>query len=164
MHYVDSAARGLSSKAHFTKTLGAGRVGLLRAAGLNEDQAMSREEKLVAILPCNDLDAAEAFFARLGFSDPAGNGGDYRMLADGRGAEIHLTQAVNGWLVEGRNPFGLYLYRKNVDELAASFNSELIEKTCAPEHKPWGMYEFSLNGPDGTLVRVGWPSAAFASA
>jgi hypothetical protein len=26
------------------------------------------------------------------------------------------------------------------------------------EHKPWGMYEFALNGPDDLLVRVGWPS------
>jgi hypothetical protein len=122
----------------------------------------SSEERLVAILPCNDLDAAEAFFARLGFSNASGDGGDYRMLADGRGAEIHLTQAVEGWLVEGQNPFGLYLYRKNVDELAAAFKGELIEKSGAPERKPWGMVEFSLNGPDGTLVRVGWPLAASA--
>jgi hypothetical protein len=27
-----------------------------------------------------------------------------------------------------------------------------------PEDKPWGMYEFALNGPDETLVRVGWPT------
>ena len=32
------------------------------------------------------------------------------MLADADGAEIHLTDAVEGWVVPGRNPFALYLY------------------------------------------------------
>ena len=27
-----------------------------------------------------------------------------------------------------------------------------------PSDKPWGMYEFTLNGPDDTLIRVGWPT------
>jgi hypothetical protein len=36
-------------------------------------------------------------------------------------------------------------------------SGETLEK-AGPEHKPWGMYEFSLSGPDETLVRVGWPS------
>jgi hypothetical protein len=30
----------------------------------------------------------------------------------------------------------------------------------ALEHKPWGMYEFTLSDPDGTLVRVGRRSKA----
>ena len=29
------------------------------------------------------------------------------MLRDGRGGHLHLTDAVEGWLVDGRNPFGL---------------------------------------------------------
>ena len=44
------------------------------------------DQKLTAILPCNDLDAAEAFFERLGFTRQAGDRDDYRMLSDGRGA------------------------------------------------------------------------------
>lgn len=79
------------------------------------------------------------------------------MLSDGRGADIHLNPAVADWLVPGRNPFGLYLYRENVDALAAAFASEIIEREGASD-KPWGMYEFALNGPDETLVRIGWPS------
>ncbi len=77
------------------------------------------------------------------------------MLADGFGAQIHLDQAVEGWLVPGRNPFGLYLYRKDVDELAAVFRGEIDSD---PSHKPWGMYEFAINAPDDTLVRIGWPT------
>jgi catechol 2,3-dioxygenase-like lactoylglutathione lyase family enzyme len=111
---------------------------------------MSRPHSLTAILPCNDLDASEAFYARLGFTHREGDD-DYRMLSDGRGGELHLTAAVEGWLVPGRNPFGLYLYVEGVDELAARMG-------CRAEDKPWGMYEFAVSDPDETLVRVGWPT------
>lgn len=119
--------------------------------------------RLTAILPCNDLDASEQFYNRLGFSrpsearPPAGTPDTYRMLSDGKGGEIHLTDAVEGWLVPGQNPFGLYLYAEDVDELAARFPGEVLAGGKA-EDKPWGMYEFALSDPDETLVRVGWPS------
>jgi hypothetical protein len=119
--------------------------------------------RLTAILPCNNLDASEAFYARLGFTRPEADrparreDDGYRMLSDGRGGTLHLTEAVAGWLVPGQNPFGLYLYTEDVDALAASFAAEILERD-GPEHKPWGMYEFSLSDPDETLVRVGWPS------
>jgi hypothetical protein len=110
---------------------------------------------LTAILPCNDLDAAQAFFERLGFNRDDGSPDDYRLLSDGLGGFIHLNKAVEGWLQAGRNPFGLYLYREDVDGIAARFAAEI---TGTVSDKPWGMYEFALNGPDDTLVRVGWPS------
>jgi catechol 2,3-dioxygenase-like lactoylglutathione lyase family enzyme len=116
---------------------------------------------LTAILPCNDLDASEAFYNRLGFRQPpesAGTDDDYRMLSDGKGGDIHLQPAVEGWLVPGQNPFGLYLYTEEVDALAAIFRDEIIEREQRPTHKPWGMYEFALSDPDQTLVRIGWPS------
>ena len=111
---------------------------------------MIRRQCLTAILPCNDLDASEAFYARLGFTQREGDI-NYRMLSDGRGGELHLHPAVKGWLTPGRNPFGLYLYVENVDELAEKMG-------CTPEDKPWGMYEFAVSDPDETLVRVGWPT------
>jgi len=110
---------------------------------------------LTAILPCNDLDAAEAFFARLGFQREQGSPDDYRMLSDGLGGFIHLNPAVEGWLKAGSNPFGLYLYRENVDSVARAFAGEILGE---PRDTPWGMYEFALNGPDETLVRVDWPT------
>jgi catechol 2,3-dioxygenase-like lactoylglutathione lyase family enzyme len=129
---------------------------------------MSATHRLTAILPCNDLDASEAFYHRLGFTrpdadrPPPGSEDTYRMLADGKGGYLHLTDAVEGWLVPGRNPFGLYLYVENVDALAAEFLGETVEPE-GPESKPWGMYEFSLSDPDQTLVRVGWPIRLRAS-
>jgi catechol 2,3-dioxygenase-like lactoylglutathione lyase family enzyme len=114
---------------------------------------------LTAILPCNDLDASEAFYNRLGFRRPPESAYDeYRMLSDGKGGDIHLQPAVEGWLVPGQNPFGLYLYTEEVDALAAIFRDEIIEREKRPTHKPWGMYEFALSDPDQTLVRIGWPS------
>src|SRR5690349_17775288 len=109
---------------------------------------------LTAILPCNDLDASAAFYGRLGFHSPADAGTyeGYRILEDGKGGHLHLTDAVEGWLVPGRNPFGLYLYTEDVDALAAAFAGHVLEKE-GPSHKPWGMYEFALSDPDETLVR-----------
>lgn len=112
---------------------------------------------LVAILPSNNLDMSERFYNRLGFARPdsqrpgPGEPDTYRMLSNGQGGQLHLTDAVDGWLVPGRNPFGLYLYIENVDAAAQEFHQ-------SPENKPWGMYEFALSDPDQTLVRVGWPS------
>lgn len=124
---------------------------------------MSISHRLTAILPCNDLDASEAFYRRLGFArpdadrPPPGEDDGYRILADGKGGHLHLTGAVSGWLIPGQNPFALYLYTEDVDGLAAGFRGETIERG-GPEDKPWGMYEFSLSDPDQTLVRVGWPT------
>ncbi len=117
---------------------------------------------LTAILPCNNLDVSERFYNRLGFARPdterpASREADtYRILSNGKGGYLHLTDAVEGWLVPGRNPFGLYLYLEDVDALATEFEDEILKS--GPEDKPWGMYEFALSDPDETLVRVGWPT------
>jgi len=114
---------------------------------------------VAAIIPCNDVDAAERWWNRLGFSRPADQDfGDYRMLSDGEGGEVHLQPAVEGWLVPGQNPFGVYVYTPRVDALAALAGNAIIEPAKRAEHKEWGMYEFTLNGPDDLLVRIGWPS------
>jgi hypothetical protein len=76
---------------------------------------MPPSHALTAILPCNDLDASAAFYNRLGFARPdserpaKGEDDSYRMLSDGKGGHLHLTDAVEGWLIPGRNPFALYL-------------------------------------------------------
>lgn len=115
--------------------------------------------RATAILPCNRIDEAEAWWNRLGFTRPPEQDyGHYRMLSDADGLEVHLTAAVEDWLVPGRNPFGIYLYTPRVDAIAALMREEIIERSKAPEHKYWGMYEFALNGPDDLLVRIGWPS------
>ena len=112
---------------------------------------------IAAILPCNDLVASTAFYARLGLTTQSDHG-SYKILGNGNGWWLHLTETPEGWVVPGRNPNGLYLYCKDVDGLAVKV-SDLWIGGKGPEHKPWGMYEFALSDPDETLVRGGWPSS-----
>jgi predicted lactoylglutathione lyase len=109
---------------------------------------------MTAILPCNDVKASGEFYKKLGFVNQDGDD-EYRILSDGKGGELHLQRAAEGWVVPGRNPMGLYLYTEDVDALAASLGDLVLHK---PEDKPWGMYECSLSDPDETLVRIGWPT------
>jgi hypothetical protein len=87
---------------------------------------------MTAILPCNNLDVSERFYNRLGFARPdterpASREADtYRILSNGKGGYLHLTDAVEGWLVPGRNPFGLYLYVEDVDALAAELKMKSL--------------------------------------
>lgn len=113
---------------------------------------------IAAILPCSDLDASTAFYERLGLS-VVSDYGSYRILDDGAGWQLHLTnESQPTWLERDQNPFGLYLYTNRVEELAERVHDRIIGPEKAPTHKPWGMYEFALSDPDETLVRVGWPS------
>ncbi|MCM8729605.1 VOC family protein [Hephaestia sp. GCM10023244] len=126
---------------------------------MSDREISDREPRLVAIIPCNDLDAAEAWWNRLGFRRPPDQDyPGYRMLADDEGSEVHLNQSAEGWVVPSHNPFGVYLYTRRVAQIAAAMRGFVIEPGKAPEHKPWGMYECALHGPDGLLVRIGWPS------
>ena len=121
-------------------------------------------QSLTAVIPCTNLDLSEAFYSRLGFVR-WDNGGailsgedNYRILHDGSGGCLHLRKAEHGWLVPGRNPFALYHYSPDVDELAVAFQNEIIGKPH-PEIQPWGMYEFAISDPDATLIRIGRPAS-----
>ena len=111
---------------------------------------------IAAIVPCNDLKASTAFYERLGLQLLSDHG-TYRILGDGKGWLLHLSaESPKGWVVPGRNPNGLYLYTSELDAIAAQMGELLLGG--GPTHKPWGMYELALSDPDGTLVRIGWPS------
>jgi catechol 2,3-dioxygenase-like lactoylglutathione lyase family enzyme len=112
---------------------------------------MKPSHSAVAIIPCNDLDQTQAFYEVLGLrsvSNPEFPG--YRILRDSGGACVHLTEIDPGCVVPERNVFGLYFYSEEVDSLAAK-----LDRTAEP--KPWGVREFSVFDPNGTLVRIGWP-------
>jgi hypothetical protein len=115
---------------------------------------MEPNHRLVAILPCRNLDISQSFYGKLGFAAKSVYP-NYRILSDAQGADLHLNAVDDGWTVPGGNPFGVYLYTKDIDQLAASLGDLVVQQ---PEHKPWGMYEFAVSDPDETLVRVGWPT------
>ena len=113
---------------------------------------MNRKPCAVAIVPCSDLNVSQAFYERLGFAatsvyDEHG----YRILHDPNGASVHLSGVERRWVDPKRNAHGIYYYAENVDALAAAFG-------CHAQTKPWGLREFAVSDPDGTLVRVGWPA------
>ena len=113
------------------------------------------EHQLSPILPCNDINATQAFYERLGFTAVAGDDG-FRIMKDGRGWQIALRPAERGWVIPDRNSHGLYLYCEDVDAIAEKVRDIIVEKG-APHRKPWGMYEFAVGDPDGVLVRIGRP-------
>ena len=110
-----------------------------------------------AIVPSNDLAAALPFWEKMGFARTGGE--PTYVIMTGWGCEIHLTQAGKGeWAVPELNPFGVFIRTPDVDEIAALMDDHVIRPGGVLRHREWGLYEVGLAGPDGLLVRVGWPS------
>ena len=114
------------------------------------------EHQLSPILPCNDIEATQVFYERLGFRVTAGDDG-FRIMTDGQGWQIALRPAERGWVIPERNSHGIYLYCEDVDAIADRVRDIIVERG-APHRKPWGMYEFAVGDPDGVLVRIGRPA------
>ncbi len=107
---------------------------------------------LVAIVFCNDIDASTAFYARLGLA-VLSDYGRYRILGDGKGWLLHLSaEAPKGWVVLAA------IRTASTSTPATSTRSfagaDLLENHRPCAHKPWGMYEFAVSDPDGTLVQT----------
>lgn len=110
-----------------------------------------------AIVPSNDLPSAEQFWLRLGFH--SSNSHDHYVIMKGWGCEVHLTQAGDGeWRVPEHNPFGVFIRTPYVEEIAAKVDDLVIRPGGVLRHREWGLYEVGIAGPDGLLVRIGWPS------
>ena len=84
--------------------------------------------QIISVLPSNNLDVSETFYNRLGFNRPSeekkgkGEEDSFRMLANGQGGYLMLCQAMEDFLIPGKNPNGLYLYTEKVDDMAAEFS------------------------------------------
>jgi catechol 2,3-dioxygenase-like lactoylglutathione lyase family enzyme len=113
-------------------------------------------EKLSPILPCRDINAAEAFYLRLGFFTVYKDA-EYLLLKRD-GAEVHFW--LNSALVAEKNDAGAYLRPDDIDALHAEWSALELPTTGVPryvpvEDKPWGMRELALVDPDGNLIRAG---------
>jgi hypothetical protein len=112
-----------------------------------------------AIVPSNDLPNAIPFWERLGFTRTGGDSA--YVIMTGWGCEVHLTQAGSGpWQVPvDNNPFGVFIRSPDVDQIAARVDDLIIRPGGILRHREWGLYEVGIAGPDGLLVRIGWPSS-----
>jgi catechol 2,3-dioxygenase-like lactoylglutathione lyase family enzyme len=113
-------------------------------------------EKLSPILPCRDIAATAAFWARLGF------GAVYRdedyLLLKREGAEVHFWRKPA--LVPAENDAGAYLRPSDIRALDAEWGALCLPGEGIPRLerlavKPWGMAELALVEPDGNLIRAG---------
>lgn len=114
-------------------------------------------EKLSPILPSRDIDAAEAFWNRLGFRTVHKDATGYLILKRD-GAELHFW--LNPQLVPVRNDAGGYLRPNDIDGLDAEWSALDLPTAGVPryhraEDKPWGMRELAVIDPDGNLIRAG---------
>jgi len=115
-----------------------------------------------AIVPSNDLAAAVPFWERLGFARSGGN--EEYVIMSGWECEVHLTQAGEGeWRVPEHNPFGVFIRTPEVEKIAELAGELVIRPGGVLRHREWGLYEVGIAGPDGLLVRVGWPSSLVES-
>ena len=116
-----------------------------------------------AIVPSNDLATALPFWERLGFQRTGSDAG--YIIVTGWDCEVHLTQAGSGpWMVpEEHNPFGVFIRTPEVDAIAARVDDLIIRPGVVLRHREWGLYEVGVGGPDGLLVRIGWPSRLMRS-
>jgi len=104
-------------------------------------------QSLVPILPTADLDRTLAFYQRLGFT-LGGRWDDYQylILLLGR-LELHFG-APEEPLAAAANPCGVYVRTSDIASLSALLG-------VPAEDMPWGMREFCVHDPDGTLLRFG---------
>ena len=116
-------------------------------------------DRAAPILPSRDYDVTASFYHQLGFE------------------EIARYDPPDGpWLIMGRGPIWLHFFRHEHDPYASNWMlylhlddpdawadefrslglpSEHIPRFGDIEDKPWGMREFVIVDPDGTLIRAG---------
>lgn len=105
-----------------------------------------------AIVSSKNLSAAISLLERLGFSRDGGSVDIVEQAQAGEGP-WHVPKA--------HNPFGVFISTPEVEAIAARVEDLIIRPGGILRHREWGMYEVGIAGPDGLLVRIGWPLSLF---
>jgi catechol 2,3-dioxygenase-like lactoylglutathione lyase family enzyme len=109
-----------------------------------------RGAEAVAVLPAADLDRAEAWYGRLGFT-VLGIWEGYRIL---RAGDFHLHLAGSDH-EPGASTSAVYLYVDDVDAVHAAWAAAGVTILDGLHDREWAMREFAAQDPDGNLWRVG---------
>lgn len=81
-------------------------------------------------------------------------------MMTGWACEVYLTQAGDEpWRVSAaNNPFAVFIRTPDVEAIAARVDDLIRRPGGILRYREWGLYEFGVSGPDGLLIRFGWPS------
>jgi catechol 2,3-dioxygenase-like lactoylglutathione lyase family enzyme len=115
------------------------------------------DHRAIPVLPCRDLAAAIAFYSALGFTLAEEFEGGYAILEVGP-HELHL--AACDPFDPAQSLVAVYLRVADVEAwharaLGLGLPASGIPRLHPLENKPWGLREFALIDPDGTLIRIG---------
>ena len=116
----------------------------------------------IPILPSRSIPLTLAFYQRLGFSGNIHPHGQYAILTRGS-LELHFHQHPD--LIPEASSAMCYLRVSDVNLLFSDFSSANLPAQGIPRIdplslKPWGMLEFAIVDPDGTLLRIGQPTVS----
>jgi catechol 2,3-dioxygenase-like lactoylglutathione lyase family enzyme len=119
---------------------------------------MQQSDLAIPILPSRSIAATVAFYRQLGFEGGAHEfDSGYAVLRRGD-VEIHFFAHKD--LVPEESSAGCYIRVKDVDSFFDAFAAISLPKRGIPrmdalEDKPWGLREFAIVDPDGSLLRIG---------
>ena len=113
-------------------------------------------ENVAPVIPVRDLDAALARYQALGFSAEPYMGGERYGFVERGGIHLHLLEGKDH---DPRSTAAhVYLYVSDADVLYAEWASAGEVGNLGPLYDtPYGLREFTLVDPDGTLHRIGSP-------
>lgn len=117
-------------------------------------------EFAVPQLPMRDMAQTRAFYEKLGFICAHEHPPPDSFLVLIRGG-LHLQFFELPSIEPTLNAFSAYLYVEDVDTTYAEFAAAKVGRLMPIELKPWGVREFALFDPVGTLLRVASPRLDF---
>ena len=111
----------------------------------------------IAILPSASLDRTAAFYRRLGFERQRRYPDYLTFLRDD--LELHFADCSGAPIPpDPKTSLSACYFRcSDADSLHAEWRALELPRFSAIEDCPWGLREFAIGDPSGTLVRIGWP-------
>lgn len=173
---VDAVVRGVESvDARLLERVPAEQVAAMRSAllalaevkadaaatGAGERRPLRQLRQFSPIFPVQDMTAALAHYAALGFHAFPYEGGDDYGFANRDGIGVHLT--VDPGHDPAHNHASAYLYVRDADVLYAEWSRPGIGGQTLPVcATPYQLREGAHIDPDGNLIRFGSPTHAGA--
>lgn len=112
----------------------------------------------VPIVPVSSIKDSLTWYEKLGFvprTDEDGDADNYALLTLGA-VELHLRQVNSSEKLDAEaNANGVYVRVEGLDALHDEFKGKGLSSLKGVQDTQWGMREFALSDPDGTLLRFG---------